>query len=99
MKACIFLLACMLLALLLAAGCAPSPDQLAATEGNAAGFFKGLWHGFILLFTFIISIFSDSVGIYESHNNGTWYNLGFVLGVMIFFGCSGGGACKKAKCS
>ncbi len=90
----------LLLALLLATGCAPTTDPLAATPGTAsdvAGFWKGLWHGFIVLFTFIVSLFNDSVGIYESHNNGNLYNLGFVLGVMIFFGGSGGGACKKAR--
>ena len=29
---------------------------------------------------FVVSLFNDKVGIYETHNNGTWYNLGFVLG-------------------
>jgi hypothetical protein len=89
----------MLLLLLLAAGCAPTavtPDASAGVDGDVAGFWKGLWHGFIVLFTFIVSLFSDSVGIYESHNSGNLYNLGFLLGVMIFFGCSSGGACKKA---
>lgn len=59
------------------------------TEGEVAGFWKGLWHGFIALFTFVISLFSDNVGVYEVHNNGGWYDFGFILGVMIFFG--GGG--------
>jgi hypothetical protein len=91
---------CMFLALFLAVGCAPTAGHLDTTpgsDGNEAGFWKGLWHGFILLFTFIVSLFNDSVGIYESSNNGNLYNLGFLLGVMIFFGCSSGGACKKAK--
>lgn len=66
-----------------------------------AGFLKGLWHGFIVLFTFIISLFSDKVSIYEVHNNGNWYNFGFVLGAMMFW--SGGttagpcGAWKKGE--
>jgi hypothetical protein len=89
-----------LLALYLVTGCAPTPDTLVpapGTEGDVAGFWKGLWHGFIVLVTFIVSLFTDTVGIYESHNNGNLYNLGFLLGVMIFFGGSGGGACKKAR--
>jgi hypothetical protein len=65
--------------------------------GDPAGFWLGLWHGFIVLFTFIVSLFKDGVGIYESNNSGSLYNLGFLLGIMIFFGGSGGGACKKAK--
>ena len=40
----------------------------------------GLWHGFISPVTFVISIFSRNVRLYEVHNNGTWYNFGFVLG-------------------
>ena len=91
----------MLLVLFLAAACAPSTVTLDATRGAAndvAGFWKGLWHGFIVVFTFIASLFNDNVGIYESHNSGNLYNLGFLLGTMIFFGSSGGGACKKRKC-
>ena len=101
MKTYAALLAFVLLALFLATGCAPTPDLITdgpGIEGDVAGFWKGLWHGFIVLFTFIVSLFSDSVGIYESHNNGNLYNLGFLLGVMIFFGGSGRGVCRKAKC-
>lgn len=57
------------------------------------GFLKGLLHGFILLFSFIGSLFTD-YEIYAFPNNGGWYNFGFLLGVMMFFG--GGGA--KARC-
>jgi hypothetical protein len=88
------------LAVFLAAGCAPTaitPAGAAGTENGVAGFWKGLWHGFIVLFTFIISLFKDNIGIYEANNSGNLYNLGFVLGVMIFFGGSGGGACKKGR--
>ena len=92
----------MLTALL--AGCSPSSMAIvdaAESGGNPAGFWLGLWHGFTLLFTFIISLFSDSVGVYEAHNSGNWYNFGFVLGAMIFFGgcgrnCGMGGKKKKA---
>lgn len=80
--------------------CAPGPNYLENTASeliDPAGFWLGLWHGFISLFTFIISLFSDNVSMYEVYNNGTWYNLGFLIGVSAFFGGSGGGACKKSK--
>ncbi len=81
---------------ILAASCAPAAGPTAGLDkAGAAGFWKGLWHGFIIVFTFIVSLFKDGVGIYESHNNGNLYNLGFVLGVMFFFGGSGGGACRR----
>ena len=89
-----------LLALLLMTGCAAGPNELAGSAdavGATAGFWKGLWHGFISLFTFIVSLFSDSVTIYEVHNNGTWYNFGFLLGVMFFYGGSGGSAKRRPK--
>jgi hypothetical protein len=62
---------------------------------NPPGFFKGLFHGFILLFSFIASLFTD-YEIYAFPNSGGWYNFGFVLGVMMFFG--GGGAGARRKC-
>jgi hypothetical protein len=30
-----------------------------------------------------VSLFNPDVGIYEIHNNGAWYNLGFLLGIMV----------------
>lgn len=60
------------------------------------GFFKGLLHGFILLFSFIASLFTD-YEIYAFPNAGGWYDFGFVLGVMFFFGGGGAGAQKRKR--
>lgn len=82
-------------ALVLLAACAPSGNPVPASElaqGAPAGFLLGLWHGAILFVTFVISLFSDAVGIYEANNTGWPYNLGYVLGVMIAFGGGGAGA-------
>ena len=68
--------------------CAPGNVKFDKTP---AGFWAGLWHGFICLFTFIISLFSDKVVIYETANTGGWYNFGFILGLAIFWG----GSCKS----
>jgi hypothetical protein len=87
-----------MLAFAVVVGCAPGPNDLATSpdeQGDIAGFWLGLWHGFIALFTFIASLFVDNVQIYEVHNNGNWYNLGFILGVMAFFG--GGGATRSSR--
>ena len=78
--------------------CTAGPNFLEDSAGAnnvVAGFWCGLWHGFICLFTLIASLFSKSVTIYEVHNNGGWYNFGFVLGVGMFFGCKGRG--RRAK--
>ena len=84
--------------LLFSISCAPGPNQLARTpdrEGGVAGFWLGLWHGLIAPITFIVSLFSDKVSLYEVHNSGGWYNFGFVLGAGLFL--SGGILGRKKK--
>jgi hypothetical protein len=79
-----------LLLLVLLSACASS-DPYTGGPG-AAGFWTGLWHGFILPVSLIISWFNSSVGIYEVHNNGGWYDTGFVLGASFVFGSVLGGS-------
>jgi hypothetical protein len=49
-------------------------------DASSAGFWAGVWHGLIYPLTFLVSLFIDGVSIYETHNNGRWYEFGFVLG-------------------
>ncbi len=80
------------------AGCAAGSNPAVGTvgaDGDIAGFWLGLWHGIIAALTFIISLFSDNVRFYEVHNNGAWYDFGFVLGASILFG--GGGSASRRK--
>jgi hypothetical protein len=89
-----------ILAVALLTGCAAGANPVAHAAdaaGKTAGFWSGLWHGFISPVTFIISLFSKNVNIYEVHNNGNWYNFGFILGVMMIFGGGGAGAKRKYK--
>ena len=55
----------------------------------SAGFWAGLWHGLISPITFLVSLFSPNVRIYETNNRGRWYDFGFIIGVSGTFG--GGG--------
>jgi hypothetical protein len=80
--------------LMLVSGCAPGNERFVA---GPAGFWAGLWHGLICLVTFIISLFSDSVHMYEVNNTGNWYNFGFLLGVMIVFSSSHSKAATKKR--
>jgi len=64
-------------------------------DGGVAGFWMGLWHGIIAPVTFIISLFTDNIQMYEIHNNGNWYDFGFVLGAGILFG--GGHRASRKK--
>jgi hypothetical protein len=92
------LLIAVLVAVLVMAGCAPGRNDMEKTpnaDGKTAGFFMGLWHGFISPVTFVISVFSRNVRLYEVHNSGAWYNFGFVLGAGLFL--SGGILGRKKK--
>jgi hypothetical protein len=74
---------------LVLAACAAGADPqvgVPAANGEVAGFWQGLWHGIISPIAFIISLFNDKVSIYEVHNDGNWYDFGFVLGAGILFG-------------
>jgi len=47
-------------------------------------------------FTWLVSLFTKSVNFYEVHNNGGWYDFGFVLGAGIL---AGGGGASVSKSS
>ena len=48
------------------------------------GFWKGLWDGMTACIAFIIHLFGGHTNIYEVHNNGGWYNFGFLIGIGAF---------------
>lgn len=58
-----------------------SKDKL--EKAQPAGFLAGLWHGMIAPFTFFVSIWDTTVSVYETHNNGRSYELGFILGLAV----------------
>ncbi len=77
-------LAVMVVVLLGACAAGSNPEVgMVDGDGDVAGFFGGLWHGFIAPVTFVISLFTDNVNVYEVHNNGNWYDFGFVVGAGI----------------
>lgn len=53
-----------------------------------AGFWVGLWHGIIAPLIFLIGLFTTKVKVYETNNNGRWYDFGFLLGIGAFAGSS-----------
>jgi len=55
-------------------------------DAEPAGFWAGVWHGLIMPITFLVSLFNEGVGIYETHNVGRPYDFGFVLGASMAFG-------------
>ena len=84
--------------ILLLASCVPTSNPLVntpASTGKVDGFWQGLWHGIIAPVTFIISLFNKAVTVYQVHNNGGWYNFGFLLGIGVWAG--GGGAASRRR--
>ena len=86
-----------LAAVLLLSSCAAGPNPGVGTGEESPGFLMGLWHGIIIFFTFVISLFTDDVSVYEVANDGNWYDFGFVLGAMIALGGGGAGARGRKK--
>jgi hypothetical protein len=72
----------------------PNPElDTPAENGKVAGLGTGLWHGLISVVTLIVSFMNPEIQMYEVHNNGPLYNLGFLLGSILLFailGFSGG---------
>ncbi|GGC03533.1 hypothetical protein [Cellulomonas carbonis] len=85
----------------LLAACAPGANELVgsvAPDGEGPfGFWWGLWHGLIAPITFIVSLFTETVGIYEAHNTGGWYDFGFLLGLTVSLGGGPGGAAARRR--
>ena len=65
-----------------APGTNPLINQPDAT-GQVARAGAGLWHGIIAPVTLVISFFNSDVHMYEVHNAGPEYDIGFLLGVAV----------------
>jgi hypothetical protein len=63
--------------------CAP---ETAKFEQKPAGFFWGIWHGWIAPVSIIWHFFNHNVRVYETNNMGIWYDTGFYLAVAGGFG-------------
>ena len=72
------------LVMVLLAGCVPGDG--ANTADNPAGFFWGIWHGWIAPISLILGLFKENIRIYETANKGWWYDFGFYIAVISGFG-------------
>jgi hypothetical protein len=55
------------------------PDEVGLVARAGAG----LWHGIIAPVTLVLSFFNSDVHMYEVHNAGSEYDLGFLLGLAL----------------
>ncbi|MBN3522447.1 hypothetical protein JSQ80_01015 [Paenibacillus apiarius] len=68
----------------LLSGCVPGDGSY--TQADPAGFFWGIWHGWIAPISLIIGVFNGDIRVYEVNNTGWWYDLGFYLAILGGFG-------------
>ena len=80
----IIVLTILLLATSLLSGCFPGGGH--ATADEPAGFFLGIWHGWIAPISLIFGIFEDTVRVYEVNNTGWFYDFGFYMAIISGFG-------------
>ena len=79
-----YLLIMVVLLMVLLSGCIPGHERY--TEETPAGFFWGVWHGWLAPISLIWSLFDANVGIYETENVGWWYDFGFYIAIIGGFG-------------
>ena len=84
--------------LVLLSGCADRTyvQDCMPVDGHVYGFWAGTWHGIIMPFSFIGSLFSDDISVYAVNNNGAWYDFGFVGGFFFLLKLITGGF-KKVR--
>jgi hypothetical protein len=75
-----------IMAILALTGCADvsNVQHCLSPEEYTYGFFSGVWHGIIIIPSFIGSLFNDNIAIYAVNNTGWTYNFGFVLGIGVY---------------
>ncbi len=73
--------------MLVLAGCAAGGGTYSPTD--QAGFFSGVWHGWIAPFAIIAHAFNSDIRVYEVNNTGIWYDVGFYIAVISGFGSIG----------
>lgn len=69
---------------LLFSSCLPGDGQ--STPMNPAGFFWGVWHGWMAPISLVLSLINPFLNIYEVHNTGFWYDLAFYAAIIGGFG-------------
>jgi len=81
----IFVLSIIVASILLTlTGCVPGDGTY--TSAKPAGFFWGIWHGWIAPISLILGLFKKNIRVYEIVNIGWWYDFGFYVAIISGFG-------------
>ncbi len=63
-----------------------TPGGGASSFDDPAGFFMGIWHGWIAPVSLFMGFFNQEIRVYEIHNTGWWYDFGFYMAIISGFG-------------
>lgn len=80
----ILLIGMILIFVLLLTGCMPGDGTYSSS--SPAGFFWGIWHGWMAPFSLIRGLFVDGIRVYEVMNTGWFYDFGFYIAIISGFG-------------
>ncbi len=72
------------LVLLLCLSCVPGDGK--NNPDKPAGFWTGIWHGWVAPVSLVVQIFKPEIRVYERNNTGFWYDLGFYMAIISGFG-------------
>jgi hypothetical protein len=75
---------CLLVVLALCMSCAPGSGKI--TADAPAGFFTGIWHGWIAPISLIWGLINPAIRVYEPINTGWGYDFGFYIAIVGGFG-------------
>lgn len=83
MKTTTLIVLLMIVLCLFLTSCAPGTHRYSVLK---AGFFTGIWHGWIAPISLIWHLFDSNIRIYEPNNTGGWYDFGFYIAIIGGFG-------------
>lgn len=78
------MIAMLVMVMTLLSGCIPGDG--ANNAEHTAGFFMGIWHGWIAPISLILGIFNPEIRLYETYNSGWWYDFGYYVAIISGFG-------------
>lgn len=80
----VVLMAMLIMMISLLTGCVPGDG--ANNAEHLAGFFWGIWHGWIAPISLLIGVFNHTIRLYETYNSGWLYDFGYYIAVISGFG-------------
>jgi len=73
------------------------PTRNVDLSGAPANFLLSLRQGLVIVLSFIASWFDNNIVLYQAHDNGFWYNLGYLIALSVSVGGIARGSRTRRK--